>query len=106
MVPSALIEMSRSFGWKVIGSGLAEHLVALAGDELAVAVDLQRAVAGVALAARRLHDQEAVAVDRDVERIAGLLHRALAQIEPGRAVLHEADGPIGAHEIVRRARSA
>ena len=39
-------------------------------------VDLQGAVAGVALAARRLHHEEAVAVDRDVERIAGLLRSA------------------------------
>ena len=54
-------------------AAVAEHLIAVGGDQLAGGVELQRAVAGVALAARRLHRQEAVAVDRDVERVAGVL---------------------------------
>ena len=66
-----------------------------------MAVDLQRAVARVAFAARRLHGEEGVAADRDVERIAGLLHRALGEVEPGRAVLHEADAAVVAAKLVR-----
>ena len=58
MVPSSLIVMLRSLGWKVMGPDFAEHLITFAGDELAVVVDLQRAVARVALAARCLHDQD------------------------------------------------
>ena len=67
------IEMSRSFGWNTIGPFWPSDRQAFGGDELAAGVDLQRAVARVALAARRLHGQERVAADRDVERIAGLL---------------------------------
>ena len=71
-------------------AGGAEHRIAGGGDELALIVDLQAAVAGVALAGRRLHHQEAVAVDRDVERVLGLLGRALREIVEGAAVLHVA----------------
>src|SRR5581483_355184 len=63
-------------------SGIAEHRIAVIGHQLAAGVDLQRAVARVALAARRLHHQEGVAVDRYVERIAGALQRALAHVVP------------------------
>src|SRR6478752_2645177 len=51
---------------------------------------LQRAVAGIALAAIGLHHQHALAIDGDVERPAGLLDRALAHVVPAHAVLHEA----------------
>jgi hypothetical protein len=71
--------MSRSVGWNTIGPPSPSTLSPVRGHELALVVDLQRAVAGVALAARRLHHQEAVAVDRDVERVAGLLGPGLAK---------------------------
>ncbi len=71
MVPSGLMEMLLSVGLELDRPAVAEHAVAGAGHELALGVDLQRAVAGVALAARGLHDQEGVAVDGDVERVAG-----------------------------------
>ena len=80
MVPSSEIVMSWSVGWKVIGAVGAEHRIAGCGDELALRVDLERAVAGVALAARRLHREEALAVDGDVERVLGVLERALRQM--------------------------
>src|SRR5580658_9737983 len=51
-------------------AAVAEHLIAFAGDELAGGVGRERAVPGIALAARRLHHQIALAVERDVERIA------------------------------------
>src|SRR5262249_18530782 len=70
-------------------------------DELALAIDLQGAVAGVALALRRLHRQEGVAVDGHVERAAGLLDRALAEVVPGGAVEHEAQAAVGAGEAIR-----
>src|SRR5580704_16700324 len=71
-------------------AAVAEHLVAFAGDELAGGVGRERAVAGIALAARRLHRQIALAVERDVERIAGVLDGARAEIDPGGAILHDA----------------
>ena len=76
MVPSWLMEMSWSVFWNWIGPPSPSTSSPVAGHELAGGVDLQRAVAGVALAARGLHHQEGVAVDGDVERIAGLLDRA------------------------------
>ena len=78
----------------------AEHRIAGRGHELALVVELQVAVAGVALAGRRLHRQEAAAVDRDIERIVGLLGRALRQVAEGAAVLHVADAAVAADEIV------
>ncbi len=55
--------------------GLAEDRVAVARDELPLRVDLEGAVAGVALAGGRLHGEEAVALDRGVERVARHLDR-------------------------------
>ena len=63
-------------------------------------VDLKAAVTGVTLAGRRLHHEERVAVDRDVERVLGLLGIAGGEIVEGGAVLHERDTAIAAHEIV------
>ena len=83
IVPSLLIEMSRSVGWNWIGPSSPRTWSPALVTSSPLRVDLQRAVAGVALAARRLHHQEAVAVDGDVERIAGLLDRALAEVVPG-----------------------
>ena len=81
-------------------AGAAEHRKAGGVDELALVVDLQSAVAGVALAGRGLHHEEAGAVDRDVERVLGRLGRALREILEGAAVLHEADAAVAAGEIV------
>jgi hypothetical protein len=62
--------------------------------ELAGRIHLQCASARVALAARRLHHQEGIAVDGDVERVAGPVERPRLEIVPGRAVVHVADeGP-------------
>src|SRR5665213_2952808 len=56
----------------------AEHRRTFATHQIAGIVDLEGAVAGVALTARGLHGDEALADDGDVERIAGALHRTLA----------------------------
>src|SRR5258708_7125547 len=61
-------------------SALAHHLRSVGGDELALRVDLHRAVAGVSFAGGGLHDQESLAVDRDVERVAGRLHGACTEV--------------------------
>src|ERR1019366_2682798 len=76
-------------------AAVAEHRITVAGDELARWIDLHRAVAGVAFAARRLHYQEGVAIHGDIERIAGALDRPLAHIVPNAAVLHEAHAAAG-----------
>ena len=81
-------------------SGIAEHLVARQGDDLTEVVELERAVTGVALAARRLHHEHAFAVDGDIKRATGLLDRALAHVMPCRAVLHEADAAVARGELV------
>jgi hypothetical protein len=73
---------------------VAEDLVAGQGHELADVVELQRAVAGVALAARGLHHQHAFAVDGEVQRAAGLLDRALAHVVPAHPILHQADASV------------
>jgi hypothetical protein len=75
--------------------------MAFRGDELALAVDLQRAVARVTLAARRLHREECIAADRDIKRIAGRLHRTLREVDPGCAILHEADALARAAKTTR-----
>src|SRR6185437_6652965 len=69
----------------------AEDGIAFRGHQLAGGVDLERAVARVALAARCLHREETVAVDGDVERIAGALHAAGVHVVPDAAVAHIAD---------------
>src|SRR5204863_6669760 len=56
-------------------AALAHDVVAVAGDELALGIQREGAVARVALARRRLHHEEAVALDRSVERVAGALDR-------------------------------
>ena len=54
------------------------HLIAARGDELALRVGLERAVARVGgRAVGHLHLEEALAVDGDVLRVAGLLQVAL-----------------------------
>ena len=78
----------------------AEHRIACGGHELALVVELQAAVAGVALARGRLHHQEAAAVDRDVQRIFGLLGGALREIAKGAAVLDVADAAVASDEVV------
>jgi hypothetical protein len=77
------------------GAALAEDQVALLGDELVLGVELEGAVAGVALALGRLHHEEAAAVDGDVERIAGLGDAALGQVGGGRAVPDEGHATVG-----------
>ena len=61
------------------------HDIALGGDDTALRILLERAVARVAESAVRHLDLEpAVTLDRDVERIAGLRQRALRH-QPRRA---------------------
>src|SRR5580700_2867598 len=81
-------------------AAVAEHRIAFAGDELAGGVGRERAVSGIALAARRLHHEITFAVERDVERVAGVLDGARAEIDPGGAILHEADAPIAAGKLL------
>ena len=79
--------------------GSAEHLIAALGDELAGGVDGERAGAGVAHPARRLHRDIALAVDGDVERVAGAFERARGKIDPGGAILDERDALVLAAEF-------
>ena len=72
----------------------AEHRIARDRHQLALVVELQAAVAGVALAGRRLHHQEAAAVDREIQRIFGLLGGALRKVAEGGAVLDIADAAV------------
>src|SRR5262249_31367648 len=78
------------------GPAVGEPGVAGGGHELALGIDLERAVAGVALAARGLHHEEGIAIDGDVERVAGRPDRAGGKIAPGGAILHIAHAPVGA----------
>src|SRR5262249_30094483 len=66
-------------------TAVADHAVAVTGDELALRVDLEGAVARVTLAARRLYHEEGVAIDGDVERVASWTHRTGVEIAPGGA---------------------
>ena len=88
--------------------------VAVAGDDLAGGVELERAVAGVAGAAvGQLDLEEAVALDRDVEVVAGLLQVALAEVarrrrharaqadlQPGRQLRLVAAGRAGLAQVL------
>src|SRR6267142_3008246 len=77
---------------------VADHAVAGVGHELALGIDLESAVARVALAAWSLHHEEGIAIDGGVERVAGRPDRTGAEIAPGGAVLHVAHTPVGALE--------
>ena len=57
-------------------AGGVEHRVALRGHEPALGVERELAVARVAHALRGLDGEEALAGDREVERLAGLARRA------------------------------
>ena len=78
----------------------AEHGIASRRHELALIVDLQSAVAGITLAGCGLHNQETAAIDRDIERVLGLLGGTLREVLEAAAVEHEADGAIPADEVV------
>src|ERR1043166_8581265 len=52
-------------------AAVAQDLIALGSHQLALRADLERSVAGVALALRSLDDEKAVAVDGAVARVAG-----------------------------------
>jgi hypothetical protein len=82
------------------GAAGAEYRIACNRDQLALVVDLQAAVAGIAFAARRLHHQKGGAVDGEIERILGLLARALGKVAEGAAVLDVADAAVAADEVV------
>src|SRR4051794_41842424 len=69
-------------------------------DKLALRVDLQGAVAGVALPARGLHHEERFAIDGDIERVLGGFGGALRKIVPSGAVGDVADAADSAPEIV------
>src|ERR1700733_13032381 len=81
-------------------AALAKHRVAVTGHELAGAVDLKRAVAGVALAARGLHHEIGFAVDGDVERAAGAVNGARRHVDIAGAVIDEVDLAVAAVEIL------
>ncbi len=66
-----------------------EHRIALSGHERALRIELEGAIARIALAVGRVDDKEAFAVQRRIERIAGLANGAAGQIMHGRPVLGE-----------------
>ncbi len=54
----------------------AQHRHAVVRDQLAGAVEAEATVARIGRAVRRLHREEALALDRGVERVAGVFERA------------------------------
>ena len=60
--------------------------IAVAGDEVALRVGLERTVAGVAVAGRSADHEERLAAHGHMQRIAGLLDRPLGEVE-GRALV-------------------
>ena len=87
-----LLEGDRSVG--------AEHRIARRRHQLSLRIDLQPAVAGVTFAGRRLHHQERIAVDGDIQRSLGLLGRSAGEIVKGGAVLDKAQAAVAADEVV------
>ena len=83
--------MSPSSAVTVIGAAFAHHRIAVAGDEAPRIVELEMAVAGVAVATGGLHHEIALAVDRQIEGRVGGFDAALVQIAHHALVLHEAD---------------
>ena len=87
-----LLEHDRSVG--------AEHRIAGGRTSCPCGLICSAAVAGVALAGRRLHHEERLAVDRDIQRILGLLGRSAGEVVKGGAVLDEAQAAVAADEVV------
>ncbi len=83
MVPSALMETGP--GRHRDHSPIAHDGVAGCGDQLAVARNLEGAVARVHRAIGGLDDEEAGPLNGSIEVVAGLLQRALALIKRGPA---------------------
>ena len=73
------------------GAAVALHLIALAGHQIAVGVEREMAVAGVARAGRGLDREIALAGDGDIIRRAGLFDIALADVAHHAGIFHEAD---------------
>jgi len=71
MRPSALTEMLRSFAWNTIGPLSPAITAPSAVTSVPAALIWSAPLRVYALAARRLHRDERIAVKRDVERIAG-----------------------------------
>src|SRR5439155_19207235 len=67
---------------------VALHAVAVLGDEIPLAVEAERTLPRVALAARRGDHEEPLARDGDVERIAGRAHGALREVADRLALGH------------------
>jgi hypothetical protein len=67
--------------------------------QLALRVQIEIAAADIALAIRRLHREEALAVERKIERRFGALERSLAEILNRGAIDHEGYPPVVAREI-------
>src|SRR6185437_12858739 len=84
-------------------AAIGQHRIALAGDDLALAVELEMAVPRVADAERRLNREIPLAGYRQVERIAGLGNRPLAQVAYRACILNEGDRaalPARAYEVL------
>ncbi len=101
-VPSAAIEISSSgVPSGIVIARLDER--AGVGGQAAAAVDVQVAVAGERLAAvGELDAEEALALDRDVERAVGALQRALREARPAST----AAAPVPVRDALGRARPA
>ncbi|MNS78254.1 hypothetical protein D3C72_1118580 [compost metagenome] len=73
------------------GAAVAQDRQALLGHQHALGVGREGAVAGIGLARAALDREEgAFALDAEVQRTAGLLHRALAEVAADALVQHEA----------------
>ena len=102
---AAVLGDGEGIGDEALGEGeLGHELVAVGGDELAVGVDLEGAVAGVGVGAVVGHDaEEAVAFDGEVGDVLGVLQGALGEVALGGGELdavahlhgHGDDGVLG-----------
>ena len=83
----------------------AENRIAVGGGQAAFSVDLEMTIASVALAVRGLDHQPALAVDGDVQRVAGGDHVALAEVADLARLMDVGNLPVrAAHAVDLRNR--
>ena len=91
-----LVELDRTLS--------AANAIAFARHEFAGGAAREGAVPRVAFARRRIDDEETLAADRNVKRVAGLRQRSLREIGNRCAVLHEGHTAVGERKTIRACR--
>ena len=74
---------------------ISQDLKAFGGDKIAVAIELEGAVACVALAVRRLHGEPAFSIDGHIQRISRLARRTRGQVLQRAGIDDEGHIPVG-----------